>query len=316
VVAWATRYVVTFTILAGALLAGGAAFFGTDVSRPLWPLSIPQVLGLLGTVLIFIGGIYVAFVEDNTAEILENTRKALDQATDFERQSFEIYKELLDYEDAVTRLKSLYTCYSIARGTIEQGLSASLAVDVDLASVCLNNMKTDLKVALGFNLTDFWTVSIYKAVPSAETGSLLLQCVAQDRSIDCDISEARTWPLGVGVGGIALAKNDEVVVPDLADDKVGTAFRLEKSRVKAQDSERYRSMFVVPISAGVDKLPWGVAMATSNQPSHFGGDGRTGVKPEEAVRALAGITALAVEVCRKNSQNGDTTTQDRGALKK
>ena len=298
-VALASRYVKVLLVLGGALLAGACAVFG---SGPIWPLTVAQILGIFGSLLAFAGGFFVAFVEDDSAEELDQSRRALDEAIAYERQSSEILDQLFDYEDAVNRLTSLYTSVSVGRGMIEQGLSANVSSEVDLVGACLKTMKSDLKVTLGFALTDFWTIAIYQAVESGEPGGRMLRCVAHDRSVDCEINDARTWPLGVGVGGITLAKNDEVVVPDLADDKVGTAFRLDKSLIKSQDSERYRSMFAVPISVGQDKNPWGVAMATSNQPSHFGSALGPGVKPEEAVRALAGFSALAIEVSRSNSR--------------
>ena len=194
-VAWASRYMKIVLVLGGALLAGAAAVFGTG---PLWPLTIPQILGLAGSILAFMGGIYVAFVEDDSAEALDRSRQALDKATDYERQATEIFDELLEYEDAVNRLKSLYTCYSAGRGTIEQGMAGDSINAITLVEACLRTMKTDLKVALGFNLTDFWTISVYQTVVDTANQSHMLKCIAHDRSIDCEIGDARTWRVGVG----------------------------------------------------------------------------------------------------------------------
>jgi hypothetical protein len=156
-------------------------------------------------------------------------------------------------------------------------------------------MKADLRVSMGFDLTDFWTICVYRA--ERLEGELVLRLVAHDRSQDCDLADARTWKLGVGAAGIAFAKRDEVVVPDLEDDSVGTAFRLPVASRKVDDNLRYRSMFAVPIIVGkfdASNMPWGVAMATSSQPWHFGAENAKGVKPEEGVRSLGAIVALAV----------------------
>ncbi len=311
--ALATRYTKIVLLSGGTLVAGAAAAFGTG---PLWPISIVQICGLFGVLLAFIGGFYVAFVEDDSAHALEISRQSLDGATDLERQVREMYSELLEWESATNRLQSLYTAFSAARGAVEQGISTHVGDDVELVSACLKTMKTNLRVALGFSLTDYWTVSVYKTVVDEATNVTMLKCIAHDRALDCELKDARTWRIGIGVGGISLAKNDEVVVPDLADDKVGTAFRLEKAAMKEHDSKHYRSLFAVPINVGDDKIPWGVAMATSNQPSHFGMERPKGVKPEEAVRALAGISALAVSACRNGRKGGETVENQVGRVAK
>lgn len=90
-------------------------------------------------------------------------------------------------------------------------------------------------------------------------------------------------------------------MPDLDDPAVGTTFRLDDALRKPEDRERYKSIFAVPVQVGSDELPWGVVLATSNVPYHFGSTETNGVDPEEGVRALAGVIALAVAVCRSNN---------------
>ena len=123
--------------------------------------------------------------------------------------------------------------------------------------------------------------------------------MAHVRSEPCELKNARPWREGVGVGGVAVAKNDEVVVPDLDDPAVGTAFRLDKNMVKDQDRDRYKSICAVPVAVGHAERPWGVVIATSNVPSHFGAVGGEVVEFEEAVRALAGLVALCITACNR-----------------
>jgi hypothetical protein len=95
----------------------------------------------------------------------------------------------------------------------------------------------------------------------------------------------------------------------------GTAFRLADS--KPDDKLHYKSLFAVPIFVGATEEVWGVAMATSNKAGHFGNPHTSGVQPEEAVRSLAGLTALAVSVVRATFQTSaydqpnETSAQER-----
>ena len=147
-------------------------------------------------------------------------------------------------------------------------------------------------------MRDFWTVCIYELICERRE----LRCIAHQRSVDCSIENARLWPVGVGIGGIAAARKVAVVCPDLYARDAGTALHLaEEMAEKDTDREHYRSMMAVPIMVGPENNLWGVVVATSSKPSHFGGKA-LGLEPEETVRALAGIVALAVAVVSpKNS---------------
>jgi len=73
------------------------------------------------------------------------------------------------------------------------------------------------------------------------------------------------------------------------------------------DPVRYRSIGAVPIRLAASDPPWGVVVATSSRPGHFAGKNKLGgVQPEEDIRALAGMVALAIAV--KQPIDGEKVT--------
>jgi hypothetical protein len=126
---------------------------------------------------------------------------------------------------------------------------------------------------------------------------------AVSRSIDCEIDAARVWPEGVGAGGVALSRGQEVLVPDLQAPELGTLHQIGDLR-REHDAMRYRSIAAVPILVAREKLPWGVVVATSDRAGHFGIDQGTGVRTAEASRALAGMVALGVAMRRRTTSEG------------
>jgi len=289
-----------------------AGFFALFTGDSIWPPSTSQIGGVIGGLLAFLGGIYVVVTDEDTTDALDNARRAIDWSENQELAYHEILELSYEYEDALDQMASLYTVMTVARGTIERAVQQSHIDEVSVISTCLEATKWNLRIALEFRLNEIWTVCVYKAEKDEVSGEKQLRLVAHNRSVDCDIENARPWKPGIGVGGVAFAKNDEVVVPNLDDPAVGTAFRLEKAMKKEEDIERYKSLFAVPVQVGDREEAWGVVMATSSVPHHFGNNENVGVDPEEAVRALAGIVALAVAVCKNNHQIGGKQRTENG----
>ncbi len=304
-----TRFIKIVLVLCGSFLAGAFALFSDGFT---WPWSVPQVGGLIGGLLAFAGGVYIMFTDEDTTETLDTARQAMEAARSFELEKREILELAYEYEDSIEQLVSLYTVVSVARGAIERAVLESHRDTESVIRTCLETTKRHLHIALEFGSNEIWTICIYKAVDNEGSGERELRLIAHNRSVDCEIDNARPWKPGVGAGGVAFAKNDEVVVPDLDDPAVGTVFRLEKALKKEEDGERYKSLFAVPVQVGSDEEPWGVVMATSNVPFHFGKNDHQGVEPEEAVRSLAGIVALVVAVCRQNHQHEEDRAAENG----
>lgn len=291
-----TFWIKLLLLVFGAFVATSASFFSAD---GLFPLTTQKILGLTGGSLVLLGSIYLLITEEDTTEALDEARRAADEAVNLALKSEVIYQISLENEEAAARLYSLYMMMSIARGTVEQAVADNHSGEDQLIRASLSSVASEMKHALGLGFQDIWTICVYRA-EQHQDGHKELRLIAHDRPFDCSISDARRWKEGVGVGGIAYAKNDEVIAPNLDDPAVGTVFKLDEAQMKPEDREKYKSVVAVPITVGNDAAPWGVVLATSDTPDYFGSIEYVGVPPEEAVRALAGVVAVAVAVCRSN----------------
>lgn len=263
-----------------------------------WPPTVVQaVFGVLVVVGAGLGSYLELRSREDPTEAIDQARRELVRAERYEALANERLALLRVYDKARKQLESLYLVFSSCRGTIEQAFTHREFKEVDLIDRCLADSRHDLQIALGFETGDYWTICVYRTERSDEQTIPFLRCITQQRSVNCHLDEARIWPLGVGVGGAALAQNREVYVPDTRAHDVGNSYELSGDMKKETDDDRYRSMVAVPVSVSEESVPWGIVIATSSSPRHFGADVVSGVPPEEAVRALAGIAALAVLVC-------------------
>ena len=114
----------------------------------------------------------------------------------------------------------------------------------------------------------------------------MLRCIAHLRKIPCEIGEARAWPEGVGVAGIAYSMNHEIIIQDMSSADALAMFDL-KTLTREYDKVRYASMVAVPINVGTNPKPWGVAVVTSDRANHFSSEPSYGVATAEPIRAIA-----------------------------
>ncbi|CCE06457.1 hypothetical protein BRAS3843_1730026 [Bradyrhizobium sp. STM 3843] len=96
------------------------------------------------------------------------------------------------------------------------------------------------------------------------------------------------------MAGIAYSMNKEIIIKDMSSPDVAPMFGL-KTLGREYDKVRYASMVAVPISIGNNPKPWGVAVATSDQPDHFSPEPSRGVATTEPARAIAAMSALAAK---------------------
>lgn len=305
----ASKWVRIVLVLGGTMLAGVFTVFGgSDVVNLAEPATwtARQVGGAVGLGLAFTGGIFVVFADDNSVEELLRAQQATSRAKDQRYEILRTYDELLGLNGTITRLKSLYGAFWASRGALERALSSFTGNEAELVERIMEKVAArSFRIALNFELSDVWTMCVYETRWNAEKRSNYLHLVAHHRSFDCEKEHARTWREGIGVGGIALAKRDEVAIPDVDDPAVGTTFQLDDEVLKPEDRIRYKSMFAVPIFVDEEDEPWGVVIATSDQTGHFGARSISGLSPEEAVRGMAGLAALAVSVGRVNTKLKD-----------
>ncbi len=156
---------------------------------------------------------------------------------------------------------------------------------------------------MGYQTSEHYTLCVYRTTVTNKSEKVL-RCIAHTRTVNCALSEARQWPTGVGVAGAALARGNEIVVPDMNAIQIGSLYAgIEKD----YDAERYRSIAAVPILAAGHNDAWGVVVGTSDRVEHFKvGLDQTGVQTVEAVRALAAMAALAVRADQLRVSCGNT----------
>lgn len=285
-VARATKIAKGVLILVGALVAGAAQFWT-------WPRgqapSVEQVIGIAACTAVFIGGLFVASTESDAAEAIEVATKALDAARESQAQ-FDSVNELFEsYE----RLAQTYQICLSLRGMIEQGSIGTVGDTSEVIRTMFEQVVRELVIAAGFAQADRWTLGIYRATPTPGSERATLKCIAHDRAIKCSVNDARAWPEGVGIAGIAYTNAREIVVPDLRAEGMAAVFG-PKDLVREYDAERYVSMVAVPIMVAGYEKPWGVVNATSDRAGHFSANSAPGFKPDEPIRALAAFVAMAV----------------------
>jgi hypothetical protein len=252
------------------------------------------VIGLTGAATLAILTIVLAFIDHSAPRELELARNALEDARDLERRLQYDYEGAEQEQRNLRRATELYSAMNSMREVIEQTANTR-PDDIMLVQFLLAAGGRALMVASDFEISDHWTLLVYRTESAPEGPARQLRCVGGKRSIDCDLSEARLWPEGVGVGGVALSRGQEVLAPDLSKPELGTLYQSGALR-RDHDAERYRSIAAVPIQIAGQKHPWGVVVATSDQANHFGVEQGPGVRTAEASRALAGMVALGVGI--------------------
>jgi hypothetical protein len=210
----------------------------------------------------------------------------------------------------VDRGLELYNSMDVMRNAIEQSLAVPGIEANTIIANCLEAASNSLLVAFDFDIQDTWTIAVFMAEQPSESDKVILRCVAHSRKINCDIKKARTWEAGVGIGGIAYSTGNENIIPDMSAPELGTVFNLG-THARDYDAERYRSIAAIPIRIGANPIPWGIAVATSDQKGHFSAGASDGVSTTEPIRAIAAMAALAVMATKVRDQNAVAATQQK-----
>lgn len=285
-VAAASKYVKGVLVLFGAAVAGLAQFWT-------WPAGghpdTSQIVGMAATTIVLIGGFYVLATEKDAADAIAIADRALESVQVLETQ----FDEIDDFLDSSSRLAETYQLALTMRGALEQSAIGTTGGIDGLIEKMFDLAARPLTIAIGFAQRDRWTLGIYKARPSSHPGKFELKAIAQRRAIECTLDEARVWPEGVGIAGIAYTNGREIVLPDLRAEGMRAVFG-PRNLTREYDADRYVSMVAIPIKVAGRTAPWGVVVATSDQAQHFSAERDPGFKSDEPVRALAAFIALAV----------------------
>ena len=282
-------------------ISGISQFTGSE------KLVLSNYVGIGSAIFAFLGAMFIAIFDKDSSQELEIAREAIVSARE-EQQKFRDlmydYADLRQYDVEQVRARELYQAVFIMRGVLE-GLIHNDYIDLDRSvPLILETAKRSLTISLGYQTAEHYTLCVYRARDNAITKQRELKCIAQARTIDCGIDDARVWPTGVGVAGAALARGTEVVVPDMGALQIGSLYA---DTAKPDDADRYRSIAAVPILASGHNNAWGVVVGTSDRADHFAvGPDHPGVQTVEAVRALAGMVGLAVRVDQLRVSCGHT----------
>ena len=286
-------------IIGASCLAAIAQF--ADVDR-FSDLSQWQIIGICAAVAAGLGGLIVTIRERDSAKELSLAQEALDAARSVRAELAVSLNEFDEQAGHLRRVVSLYLAIRSMRSVLES-TAANNQTDVELIRTLLIYSSRSLKIALNFRLDEHWTIAVYRSEKNESEDRRYLRCIAQERSFECNINDARLWPEGSVPAGVSLALKAEIAVPDTAASNFSSMMDLGKL-AKEDDAVRYRSMFAAPVLVDGHDRAWGVVMATSSRPYHFDCGGPDGVRTAEAVRTLADMIALGLAVHKPSSHAG------------
>jgi hypothetical protein len=211
--AWVAMVILKILILLLTAVIGYAQF--ADISPGQQP-SEWKIYGRAGAIALFVVAAITLFADGDAASEVRLANRALDKAEDLER----LRPKLAAADLYAQRISHLFLALKVIRGVQEQAILQGMRDEKLLVKLVFELTKFSMPVAINFTRSDQWTVCVYKA--EAVSGSPdILRCVAHNRAIECDISNARPWSEGVGVAGISYANGREVIVPDLRAGNLG-----------------------------------------------------------------------------------------------
>ena len=277
---------------AKALNAFGAAVVAVATFQDWKPVGEAAALFLIIT------SIVIAIADRSNSKALTRAQEAVETAVDLQAEAETAIRKFRETEElysaGIERISQFQAARDLVRAILEDvTLSKSALDEVVVIDLMLKQAARSLFIALGFKLNEFYTICVYQRVKDEHTGNIELVCRAHIRAIECDISLARRWKLGIGAAGVALARGDEVVIPDLKAKDLGTLYNLTDK--KREDDSRYGSIVAEPIGVDGNKELWGILVATSSVPYHFSVEDRSYV---DITQSLAGMIGLAIKIVR------------------
>lgn len=229
-----------------------------------------KAVGTSAGTIVFLSSVVLLLIERDGSIVLAHASAALD-ATLEERE-----KHRLSEDEHVEREKiyrgelARQSYFFAAMSTIQLYLStlagAPKRAPAESFQIMLTNAKRSLFLAMGFDMTDFYTICVHQAYWDPDQNKILLKCVAAIRAIDCPNSAARIWPEGKAAAGLAFADHRTVVLDDLSNPAYAAI--MENTVKLPHDATRHRSVAAFPLYDGGIR-PWGVLSASSSIANHF-----------------------------------------------
>ncbi len=248
-----------------------------------------QVVGICATIGVFLAALVSIVSEKDATREIEIAQRLHAKAEEY-RERYE--STVRDWPD-IERMIALHLVTVLFRDALEGACLAMSGDERTLISSMTTLAERSLPAAAGFSYADEWTICVYAAEPVEGDCRFQLRLVEHLRAIKCGKDTARVWPEGRGVAGIAFSNASEIVVADLTSETARAVFK-PSGLEREYDDDRYRSMVAIPILVQGAERPWGIVTATSRANGHFNHEHEEGIKPIEAIRALADYAALAV----------------------
>jgi hypothetical protein len=298
-------YVVRYgLVLSGSAMAAGAVFMDAA------PGGIPwnRVVGLLGVVLAFVGGVWNVMVEPATPAALEEARLALEESRSATAAALDLQRRFTD-EVRILRqdhqqLRQLNALAHILRESVQRAVLTKAELSVKLDSM-LKAASRSMLACMHCSGGERWTITIF----CHERG--YLEIVSHCRADRHEEDQAgRHWAENEGYCGAAWSGNHELVLSNAQAPDALAVLNIPDSKKQPEDSIRYRSVAAIPVGIANMPRPWGVVVGTSDQLGRFDSDDTApGARSAEAVRILAGAVAIVV-----TAHNGLTQRKRNGVL--
>lgn len=291
----ASRFAMASTIfkIAVALGAGIIAYAQCITlpqdNWPMWP-----VVGAVAAVAVSVISLLMVFLDPDPATEIDRGRQAVLLA----RRSHEAIRLSQGLRNSTYRLTELHEALRLMIALLERRIPDHAVNDDDLPDQLLTATWRSLLIAMNFQLTHYWTLSVYKFEPKpGDACRNQLRVIASRRTIHCDPANARTWDEGMGMVGMCAQRRTDLLVPDIQSDDLGSIYDLQSS--KPDDRKRYRSIYATPILTGPSSDLWGVVIASSDAPHHFSRtDDPTAI---ETVNSFAAVISMAIGARRAPS---------------
>lgn len=269
----------------------------TTATAPSTPITL-----YVAEAVLFIATLFVLLTDKSSSNALAKAKEAMEDA---EGKLLTIDSRDEVYLAEIERMESFQAARDVVRAILEAvALRETPYDEITVINMMLKQASRPLTLAHGFKLNEYYTICVYQKCVNDKTGVAELVCKAHIRAIDCDLKDARVWREGVGAAGIALARGQEVVVPDLLAEELGSLYSVPSRKVG--DADRYRSIVAEPITGDLNDTLWGILVVTSSVPDHFSLDDRTYVN---TAQSLAGMIGLAVKLTRSRNVDKGTATR-------
>jgi hypothetical protein len=171
----ASIFVKLILVIGGATAAAVAQC--VELAHSNGEFSVWTIVGIAASVIVAIGGGYLAFTEPDVSKTLEAARQSIEEARDAQEQMREFDADRARLSKEVRRGLELYNSMDVMRGAIEQSLGLPDLTAAKIVQTCLAAASNSLLVAFDFSMEDTWTIGVFRAHKARESDKAVLRCL-------------------------------------------------------------------------------------------------------------------------------------------